>query len=465
MVKRLLGLGLVLTLATGCAAEAADDGETSSLGNGDEGDPAPSSNPPAPPAPLDSARRPRPEPLPIPKFARYEALCKLINNQRNDDATPNGNHLRANLMGTDLGIPVAHGDRLFLFFGDTMGYKGIWRVGESLPDAVGYALGTVADVANDPKSLCTQMRFVRLPANSSIGPKVDARIEGDFAPAAMIAPRGLPLGEFIRNPSGNGTFPQLPGDFEVPSGAFSHAGSIYLFYTTVNSSSDVEMKASYLAKWRKPDPAGLPTYEILYPVDQRFDAGGTLGGNFINIAAETFGPWVYLYGTGEYRESPVYLARKLLASLDEPGGFQRYDPKKQIWVPQGTSVDPIVAASYNGEMSVRHYPEIGRYMMLNQQGTPTYNRVIARFAERPQGPWSEAVTVHDMGDRNFTDKHCCSAAACGPQQLFNCSKAGFYGTYLFPFVRGDRNEFTVTYTMSTWDPYNVALMQATFSAR
>ena len=461
MLKRLVGLGLTLIFVTGCIEEADERNEPS--GAEDEDPSVEPATPAKPPPPLRNAKLPRPAPLPVPTFTGYETLCKLINGQRNEDATPNGNHLRANLMGTDLGIPVDHNNRLYLFFGDTMGYKGIWRVGESLPDAVGYALGTVADVEKDPKSLCSQMRFLRLPTSGSIGPKMDARIEGDFAPAAMIAPQGHALGDYIKNPSGNGKFPQLPGDFEVPSGAFSHGGSIYLFYTTVNS--EVEMKASYLAKWRAPDPAGVPTYEILYPIDQRFDAGGTLGGNFINIAAETFGPWVYLYGTGEYRESPVYLARKLLATIDKPGGFERFDPKRQLWVPQGTSVDPIVTASYNGEVSVRHYPEIGRFMMLNQQGTPTYNRVVARFAERPQGPWSEAVTVHDMADRKFTDKHCCSADGCGPQQLFHCGKAGFYGTYLFPFVKGDRDAFTVTYTMSTWDPYNVALMQASFTAR
>jgi len=45
----------------------------------------------------------------------------------------------------------------------------------------------------------------------------------------------------------------------------------------------------------------------------------------------------------------------------------------------------------------------------------------------------------------------------------HCDRTGFYGTYLFPDValHGD-GSFTVTYTMSSFDPYNVALFTATF---
>jgi hypothetical protein len=51
---------------------------------------------------------------------------------------------------------------------------------------------------------------------------------------------------------------------------------------------------------------------------------------------------------------------------------------------------------------------------------------------------------------------------CSGEQLFNCSKAGFYGTYLLPDVAVDSRGFTVAYTLSTWDPYNVALFSARF---
>src|SRR2546430_1205222 len=81
----------------------------------------------------------------------------------------------------------------------------------------------------------------------------------------------------------------VPGDFEVPSGAFEHAGQIYVLYTTVRSPSDITMIGGYLARW---SPSSFPGYDILYAIG---DA------DFINIAAETTTDYVYLFGTGTYR--------------------------------------------------------------------------------------------------------------------------------------------------------------------
>src|SRR6185503_7992062 len=111
-------------------------------------------------------------------------------------------------------------------------------------------------------------------------------------------PPGHELAEFIHNPAGprgENLFPYLPGDFEVPSGAFSYGGSIYVFYTIINQ-EPFEMRGSYLARWAAPSTTGLPSYDILYHVDERFDASGPLGGDFINIAALVDGDYVYVYG-------------------------------------------------------------------------------------------------------------------------------------------------------------------------
>ena len=53
------------------------------------------------------------------------------------------------------------------------------------------------------------------------------------AAVSMTAPSGESIADYIHNPASHGQFPNLPGDFEVPSGAFSAGDSIYVFYTTV----------------------------------------------------------------------------------------------------------------------------------------------------------------------------------------------------------------------------------------
>lgn len=404
-------------------------------------------------------------PRPAPVLASTDQLCKLLSNRNTSDPTANDVQHRSNVLGADLGIPVEHAGTLYIMFGDTIGFAGIWGA-QSHPDAVGYGVDSAAAIAANPSLLCAGTRIVSLPVSSSIGPNVNASVQRDFAGVAMNPPAGHTLDEYIRNPSGgNGgpLFPNLPGDFEVPSGAFSSGGSIYVFYTTVVGPGDVTMKGSYLARWTAPSTTAIPAYDIQYSVDQRFDASGPLGGHFINVAAETDGTYVYAFGTGAYRASSVYLARKRLDSLATPG-FEAFDAASSTWVASAATAAPIIAPTGYGETSVRYFAEIDRWMFIGEELTPASNRIIARFADRPEGPWSEPIIVHDMADAGFRGAYCCGADnSCDGKEFFNCDRTGFYGTYLLPgAVMNNDGSFTVTYTMSSFDPYNVALFRATF---
>ena len=75
----------------------------------------------------------------------------------------------------------------------------------------------------------------------------------------------------------------------------------------------------------------------------------------------------------------------------------------------------------------------------------------------------EAVTVATMTDPAFEEKYCCDDQECLGEQLIHCDQGGFFGTYMLPdvMVHPDAS-FTITFTMSTWEPYHVALMSATF---
>jgi hypothetical protein len=456
MSRRFATLGL--TLLAACApGESAPADDTSGAPTGAAG----TAGAALAPAPATATRAPRP----TPQLQGLEELCKLITNRNQDDPTANDTHHRFNLRGTDLGIPVANGDDVFFFFGDSAGEAGIWPLGpQSLPDAVGFAAVGGAKLAQAPEQLCTNLSFLALAPSSSVGPTVNPQVQRDFAAGAMAAPAGHALADFVHNPAGNrgqSQFPQLPGDFEVPSGGFASGGDIYLFYTTVQV-SPLEMKGSYLARWSAPSTSALPDYDILYSVDERFDAAGPLGGDFINIAPLVVDDEVYLFGTGAYRASPVHLARKHLADLASEGGFERFDAASASWIAGGTAA-PVVADASIGELSVRYYAAIDRYVMLDQEMWMNRNLVVARFADAPEGPWSDRVIVAEMGDPAFAAKYCCVDGDCSGEQLFNCDRAGFYGTYMLPELQTNPDgSFAISFTMSTWDPYNVALMRATF---
>jgi hypothetical protein len=402
-----------------------------------------------------------------PQLEASTEVCKLLSNRFAGDPTANDLQHRSNVLGADLGIPVDDQGQLYIFFGDTIGFDGIWGDGQSHPDAVGFANAPTSTVIGNPALLCSGLGIVSLAPGASIGPTLDPSIHADFAGGAMAAPAGHTLGEYIHNPAGppDQPFANLPGDFEVPSGAFAYDGAIYLFYTTVGGPSDVTMKGSYLARWAAPSTAAIPGYDIQYAVDERFDAAGPLRGDFINIAAEVQGPYVYLFGTGAYRASGVYLARKALATLATPGGFEVFDPASNSWLPAGNAVQPIIGPAGFGETSVRYFPSIGRWMFLAEELLPGSNRIVARFADRPEGPWSDEIVVHDMADPAFTGSYCCAVDdQCDGAQFLDCDRTGFYGSYLLPDVlRHDDGSFTVHYTLSSFAPYNVALFSTTFT--
>lgn len=465
---------VTLLLAVGAATPACGAAESVPVSDGDATMPAPSDRQPTLPTgpevdagdagPRDASAEAGPRP--IPRFKALGERCKLINGKHLDDPTANDTHFRANLRGTDLGIPVAHDGSLYVFFGDTAGVKGIWPFGpESLPDAVGVI--SHAAVKATPSALCTDLRFLVGSAAASVGRAADPRIERDFAAASMTPPPGHSIAEYIHNPAGprgGNAFPHLPGDFEVPSGAFSYGGSIYVFYTTVESPTVVEMKGSYLARWTSPSAAGPPAYQILYGVDQRFDANGALRGDFINIASVVAGDYVYLFGSGKYRASTVHLARKKLATLATAGGFERFDAATKTWrAANDASAKPIVTAPAVGELSVQHFPTLGRWAMTTQEVSSGNNRIVVRFAEKPEGPWSPAQAMGSLSDPAFRSKYCCLGDECAGERLFHCDRAGFYAPYLLPdaALRAD-GSFTLDFVMSTWNPYNVALMSASF---
>src|SRR5690349_4177798 len=71
----------------------------------------------------------------LPVLKSTTERCKLLSNLRAGDPTANDVQHRANVLGADLGIPVAVGGKTYFFFGDTIGFAGIWGGGESHPDS------------------------------------------------------------------------------------------------------------------------------------------------------------------------------------------------------------------------------------------------------------------------------------------------------------------------------------------
>lgn len=404
---------------------------------------------------------------PTSSFTSRAFLCKLINNATLQDPTPNQLHTRFNLMGTELGVPVVVGSSLYLFFGDTQGYKVIWGFGED-PDSV--AKIPFASVVADPTTLCKNLDFYITPDNPSVANMADPTIQRDFAGVYMTPPMGQNISSYIGQPA-NPMFPNIPGTFEAPTGALAQAGKVFLFYAgLVETVPTTRATLGYLAKW---DPAtNVPNFQILRPIDSL--SNGALGGHFIQVAPVDDGVHTYLFGTGNYRHSGVHLARLGSASLEAGGGEELFDSASQSWklaasmtATERQNLKPLFEVDGVGELSVRRIDSAGLYIALYQQqfydamGKINDARVIFRFALAPEGPWSAPLTIIDSNDPAFQSAHCCGST-CPGAQITHCNIGWLYGTYMLPSatatpVAGGSFDLQLPFLVSTWDPYNVVL--------
>jgi len=210
------------------------------------------------------------------------------------------------------------------------------------------------------------------------------------------------------------------------------------------------------------------------PIDAR--ANGRLGGHFIQTAPVERDGTVYLFGTGDYRKSGIYLAR-LSADALESGGEEVFDPAHGAWVDPAAlaqadreAVAPLFEADGVGELSVQHLDGADLFVALYQRqlyddaGDIVDNRVALRVAREPEGPWSDLVTIADMADPAFQAQHCCGDT-CPGDEILHCDRAGLYGAYLLPTASSSPAsdggfDLTLPFVVSTWDPYDVVVFSA-----
>ncbi|MFZ3474945.1 hypothetical protein ACODT3_01280 [Streptomyces sp. 4.24] len=363
------------------------------------------------------------------------------------------------LKGTDLGIPVWHGG-LYLFFGDSDEYAEDDGNVPADRDPIAWTF----DRPEEPK-----------------GPLLNWVIG--------------PLGWYQRlHVTG---LPEL-GNFEVPTGAFSYGGRLYVFVAR-NKAGGV-MRDSHLAVTKPPNHVPGDGLVKLYDVSSTL-AGGWPAGRWLTHVSPTVvscaawpglpvatGDGLVMFSTSLYHASSVHLA---FCTLDPLGVQPVPDPATWWYFLDGAPADGAGPANWRtatalldsgqeptevipglggqGEVSVTWHPRIHRWLQANMgpssPGDP-YEAIHVRTARRPQGPWSQSVVVFDPADPDA------EASNSDPQNQFvrlpnpQPPPQGnlVYAPYVVPsWTRFDRStrEITIYYTVSTTLPvYNVQLLTA-----
>lgn len=313
---------------------------------------------------------------------------------------------RFGVAATDLGSSFEHKGKLYFLFGDTWGRPG---------DRDAFAWTKAADPAK------IVLEF----------PTAD---DGKWRPL---------------------TVPGIQqGAFEIPSGGISIDGVIYVVFTT-DHSKEKTMGRSVLAESRDDGRS----FQLLYELSRD---------KFINVSFGIADGWLYMFGSGEYRKSSVCLARVRPAEIGDRSKLQYLigvDPQgRPGWSAKEAQATTLFRHDVVGEFSVAWLEPVKRFVMLYNSHKP--RGITMRSAKTPWGPWSDATVIFDPWRDQAYGKfmHAPAKPAQRDDGLSDPRRereyGGEYGPYLMArFTTGDAGKCRVYFTMSTWNPYQVVVMQ------
>jgi hypothetical protein len=232
---------------------------------------------------------------------------------------------RFGVAATDLGSSFEHKGKLYFLFGDTWGRRGDL-------DAVAWTESA------DPERV---------------------------------------LLDFHRGRDGKWLPPSVPGikqgAYEVPSGGISIDDTMYVVFTTDHSFKK-KMGRSVVASSQDDGQ----TFKVLYELSRD---------KFINVSFWSADGWLYIYGSGDYRKSSVYLARVNPEEVEDRTKLQYFvgvDPDRRLhWSSREADAVPLFRHDVVGEFSVAYLEPAQRYVMLYNSGEP--RGITMRSAEAPWG--------------------------------------------------------------------------------
>ncbi|WP_345432817.1 DUF4185 domain-containing protein, partial [Actinoallomurus vinaceus] len=337
----------------------------------------------------------------------------------------NQTETRWHITGTDLGVSFQHHDRTYFLFGDT------WR-------------------------------------NSFTGPNDD--LDAIAYTTDATAEDGLDL-TFLPQP------PLVPGisqgGFEVPIDGLSYNNAMYVFFSTDHYQAQGRDLMGRTVLARSDDDG--QSFTLLHEISRS---------HFINVSVSVVdatelgldqhdGPQLVMFGSGRYRSSDVYLAYKPLNEIDTAGGWWYYRPfqlptVELQWTDREEDAVPLFCSGNVGELSVRWNPIIKSWLCLHNENDGIQNRILAHWAARPMGPWSDAGVIFNLDDGLGRFIH--SPGRDNTTHSFMENASDKYGDVYGPYQitrYSERHETAVRiyFTMSTWNPYQSMLMRTDLPLR
>ena len=356
-------------------------------------------------------------------------------------ATASRTNANYGIFGTDIGTSFEHNGKVLFLFGDTRAEDPNVNLGAV--DPVGFSSTTDGEAP-------LVLNFYTDNTNKTL----------------WVRPPGVAM-------AGN----------DVPNAGVSLSDGLYLVANTGADHSMVDINANASSVLVKFDEAA-----------KTFTAGRTIsrlpGGHFVYTALHTVGSDVYMFGTGKYRASDIYLSKTPASGFWTGTGTQYFAGRvngQPTWTTSEAAAVPIIQDNplngpawpndnpTAGNLNVAYSPDLGLWLMTydgGRQSAATRGAYLT-YAKDPAGPWAAPLLIFNLTrDPGFgvfmhNPQAVPSDGLIGPTIGDNdpttTAGAGYAPSIIERFTRVTGNTLKIYWLVSTWNPYTVVKMRSEFT--
>jgi hypothetical protein len=292
-------------------------------------------------------------------------------------------------------------------------------------------------------------------AISSVGDPTGARVAGnaiDYSGSAIGAPKGdrvagnaiggckpLPCKvEWYLNAQANPImFIMWPPNVLscVPAGSVEANGVTYIWMmNVVHWGGFGQTHAWSMLLKGTPTPANYAALPLHFEIDSKF----------VNAAFVNTGNVIYIFGTGLYRASPIFLAQVNASEIENRNAWQFFSANVAghiVWTYNEDLALPVIAEAVAGELSVIWSTYLKQFVVTAFEAVG----LVMYRCNTPFGPWTKQVIFNEVL----------------PYKWKTPDMTGSYGGYMVP----DQGVNTpiLFMTFSFWTPYRTYMMTCDLS--
>jgi len=270
------------------------------------------------------------------------------------------------------------------------------------------------------------------------------------------------------------------GAFAVPVPGISLHDQMYVVVST-DHSEDRSTDRSVLTRVSWPPTA--TGFKPLRTIAQR------PAGRFIKVSLHSApgpiaglpagGPYVLMWGTGDYRHSDAYLAIVPEAQFETGTGtlyFSGLDAAGQpTWATSEAQAKSIARNGTMGDLSVTWSSASKRWLMTYDSRPPAPAGVLFCYSSTPWGPWSQAQVIfnavregalgHFIHDPDAHPDDGLAGPVIGVAQgNAQERRGGAYAPYVIErWTALEGSQLSLYFVLSTLNPYVVMLMRSDFA--